>query len=217
MDIQLAILDGSSDILNPTIIKRYNLFSVRSQIQFNSTSNYTASYQWKFYKIDQNMTNQTEDYLKSNPTIYAPTLVIKGNALEYGIYRFYLSSKVVLGKNAYNYQSEKFFLVIPSGISVFGLENGNTQAYIGKNQSFELNPPKYSFDLDMFTPMSSLKFKFYCYITPTGTQTDQTFLSQVLSNLVDDLNTIKTKQASPANFCFNSTGIISFKFYFILL
>ena len=156
------------------------------------------------------MTNQTEGYLKSNPTIYASTLVIQGNALEYGIYRFYLSSKVVLGKNAYNYQSEKFFLIIPSGITVFGLENGNTQAYIGKNQSFELNPPKYSFDLDMLTPMSALTFKFYCYITPTGTQSDQTFLSQVLSDQVDDLNTIKTKQASPVNFCFNSTGIFFF-------
>ena len=164
------------------------------------------------------MTNETESYLKSNPTIYAPTLVIQGNALEYGIYKFSLTLKIILGKNAYSYQSERYFEVIPSGITVFGLENGNTQAYIGKNQSFELNPPKYSFDLDMLTPMSSLKFKFYCYITPTGTQTDQTFLSQVLSNLVDDLNTIKTNHASPVNFCFNSTGnFFVLIFWFILL
>ena len=156
------------------------------------------------------MTNETESYLKSNPTIYAPTLVIQGNALGYGIYKFSLTLKIVLSKNAYNYQSERYFEVIPSGITVFGLENGNTQAYIGKNQSFELNPPKYSFDLDMLTEMSSLTFKFYCYITPTGTQSDQTFLSQVLSNQVDDLNTIKINHASPVDFCFNSTGICFF-------
>ena len=124
-----------------------------------------------------------------------------------------MTLQILIGKITFTYQAASFLEIIPSGVTVFGLENGNTQAYVGKNQSFVLNPPLYSFDLDFIASMSSLTFKFYCYITPTGSQTDQTFLSQVLANQVDDLSKIKANLISPVNFCFNSTG--NFFIYFI--
>ena len=127
-----------------------------------------------------------------------------------------MTLKILIGKITFTYQAESFFEIIPSGVTVFGLENGNTQAYVGKNQSFELNPPLYSFDLDFIASMSSLTFKFYCYITPTGTQTDQIFLGQVLSNQVDDLFKIKTNLMAPVNFCFNSTGNF-FDYFFLMI
>jgi hypothetical protein len=66
---------------------------------------------------------------------------------------------------------------------------------IGTNQAFNLNPGKFSYDLDNILDGMSMNYSFYCRVSDSG------------KNYTDDLMTIKNENISLTNAdCFTSSG-----------
>lgn len=177
---------------------------------YNCFIRYKATHLWRIYKISSfnNSLTYTEVFLPNNPTIYASNLAVTPNVLAYGLHLavYEVTMTTDLGNSKYwGYKSkaETYLKITNSKIIVYGLENGNDDVYIGYNQDIELNPLEYSFDLDQLTPMSEVKFEFYCLYYLKGST------SIPASTKSNDLNLGLVKlNATLANaqFCFNSTS-----------
>jgi hypothetical protein len=61
-----------------------------------------------------------------------------------------------------------FIEIIPAGIVVFNFDEGLSQVSIGTQQSIDLLPSQYSYDIDGTQDISELNFKFYCQVIDGG-------------------------------------------------
>ena len=152
--------------------------------------------------------------MSNNPTIYTAQLAVTPNILYYGLHVFVYEVTMAAQLSNQNYwyyqaSAETYFEIVPSGIVVYGLENGNNDLYIGYNQMIELNPIKYSFDLDNLTSMQALKFEFYCRnVSQTSISQNAT---QFQSNSTN-LETVKNLLVSQSpEFCFSTSSKIKIK------
>lgn len=119
--------------------------------------------------------------LSKNPTSKLSELVIKGNKVDYGLYKFELfvnvtfNVSVTLTSNVvYSYVE-----VIPSGIAVYSVKNGVSNILIGSNQEFLLQPALYSYDMDDVITADKLGFVLYCQTI--GQNFNTTFVINIFS------------------------------------
>ena len=164
---------------------------------------------WRIYKLDSSNI-RTEVLLPNNPTIYSAQLAVTPNVLSYDLHVFVyeITMAANLGnQNFWYYKSsaESYFEIVPSGLVVFGLQNGNADVYIGYNQKIELNAIKYSYDMDNLMPMEGLKFEFYCrnYLSLTLATQNVTQFQSSDTNLKSIQN---LGLAQSAQFCFSSSS-----------
>ena len=83
--------------------------------------------------------------------------------LEFGLYNFRLQVVVYFNSNkSLSNADETFIEIIPSGIAIFGLENGLSSTLIGSQQAITLSPGVFTKDMDEIITPDKLEFKFYC-------------------------------------------------------
>lgn len=152
--------------------------------------------------------------LDGNPTLEYPELIILSNSMYYGSYKvfYWINLKIDTGyltniKNEFGSVLVTYFDISPGGIAVFGLENGLSYIKVGMEQSLDLNPLKYSYDMDFLVSMNSLDFNFYCLDIPSSMNSSNFTLDSF--NLTDqglNLKLYKTQANPYTNPCFVSPG-----------
>lgn len=219
---KLEIINNKANLFySPVKIKKSKMFSIGTKTQINCNQSSTNYKEWFIFKMEKSTGNILNIInLINNPTINYAELVIQPNTLEYGLYKFVY--KVTMQFDlSFTSQVETYIEIVPSGIIVAAL-NGQTgggtyEITRGMNQSIELNPVMFSFDLDSIVNIGSLKFKYYCQIIENGIEKGFPMLSY---DLKADLFTIKSKYNSD-NFikslfinnsqsCFDSPGLYLF-------
>ena len=188
---------------NPQNILRSKLFSLNTATYFSCNSSYVMTYQWTLTFINSSSSIKID--LSSNPTWQSTSLVIQAYTLAYGLYAFNFQTNVTItsGNVFLTNNITTYVQIVPTGLAVFGLQNGVSGILIGTQQSFSLNPALYSLDLDNLIQPSSLQFKFYCFPIITG--------SGIVVNTTQniDLMTYKNNSQLQMNWnttCFSSIG-----------
>lgn len=207
-------MDRNWNILDPGINYRSDLIKVISNIWYDCPINFNAKLYWKIFKINYNNYNEsTLINLGDNPTLTSETLVIRRNTLSYGLYRIvrYVEMEVEKGilkfiNTALSAEQDTYIKIVPSGIAVFGLENGLDFIKIGFFQKLSLEPLKYSYDMDFLVKTSSLNFNFYCFDIDENTSFKEFSLQNF--NLTDefDLKIYYDDQTTISNSCFNGSS-----------
>lgn len=177
--------------------------------------NYTYTTQWVLYLFDSTSNSWNIVEILNNPTVYTTRVALRGNSLIYGIYKLVhlvtFNVSIYSGaniNNIFNSTSETYINVIPTGIAVFGLANGNDRIIIGTQQSIDLNPVLYSFDMDYLVTTNVLKFKFYCQIIDwTLDYSNMTINDYFLMYNRTDLYKIKSQNDVEPDSCFVNNGI----------
>jgi hypothetical protein len=158
---------------NPQIIPRSKLFSLNTATYFSCTSSYAMTFKWSSTLI-VNSTFMTKIDLSSNPTWQSTILVTQANSLAFGLYAFNFQTNVTITKTSNIFQTNNlttYVQIIPSGLAVYGLQNGVSGLLIGTQQSFSLKPALFSLDLDSLIQPSTLQYKFYCFTLKFGVNT----------------------------------------------
>ena len=166
---------------NPGRIYRSALFSLSSITYFACNSSFTNSYAWSL----TSMTSNANIALTTNPTLVSSELVIPANTLMYDLYKFTFIIQISTASNGIlSNQVDTFIEIVPTGLAIFGIQNGISNVLIGSQQQFILNPAAYSLDFDAVVAPSSLAYTFYCIpILPSGVTTQITYdLQTYLTN-----------------------------------
>ncbi len=144
---------------SPKKIFRSQLFSLSTIAYFACNYTYSLDYIWSLRRVD---IPKVFDLTK-NPTFKSSELVIQSNTLDFGLYEFIIQINIVSTdlKNVSN-TANTFIQIIPSGLAIFGLQNGISSQLVGSSQSFTLNPALYSLDLDYLLSMNKLNYTFFC-------------------------------------------------------
>lgn len=196
----VGLAKSFKNLSSPEVLRRYLLYKIKSSYSVVCGQNYTMKSYWSI----ENVTNIPETVLfKDNPTIQTSEVALSGGSLEYGLYKFTSTAEVIVTVNGrpdipshFIGTDYTYLRVIPSGITVFGLQNGIDYTLIGRNQGLELNAPLYSFDMDDIIQTSSLKFEYFCSIKR---------LNGSIMNKTD-LLTLKKQGKIDSDSCFSSTG-----------
>ena len=195
-----SLAKSFKNLSNPEVLRRYLLYKIKSSYSVVCGQNYTIKSYWGIV----NVTNIPETVIfEDNPTIQSSEVVLTGGTLEYGLYKLTHNTEVLVTVNGrpdipshFIGTDYSYLRVIPSGITVFGLQNGIDYTLIGRNQGLELNAPLYSFDMDDLIKTSSLKFEYFCSIKR---------LNGSIMNKTGLLTLKKQGKIEPDS-CFSSTG-----------
>lgn len=197
---------------SPLVVERSELLKIRSTTVYTCLQNFTTKNFWRVFSINSETLNETLVTFKNNPTVNQSELVIRSNTLFYGLYR--ISHTVLLEvdtgyvkniNNLFESSLDTYVQIVPTGIAVFGLENGNDYILIGNNQSLTVNPLVNSYDMDFLIKTSSLEFKFYCFIYDVEQPYPDNVNHFDLENSVD-LMEYKTSKSDDITSCFNTSG-----------
>ena len=118
---------------------------------------------WEVYKFDSNLNFIPNLTGFSKP--FSDEIVIAANLLDYGDFKFVFK---IIGtfngspKQVKNYSRETYIRIKPTGLAVYGLQNGVSSVTIGSKQSLNFFPIKFSFDFDSIASIQNLTFDFYC-------------------------------------------------------
>ena len=158
--------------LSPQIILRSKLFTLNTATYFSCNLSYAITYQWSLNLI-VNSTYASKIDLSLNPTWQSSSLVIQANTLAYGLYAFNFQTNVTIATSNVLLENNitTYVQITPTGLAVYGLQNGVSGLLIGSQQSFSLSPTLYSLDLDSLIKPSSLPYKFYCFTINQGLNT----------------------------------------------
>lgn len=209
----LIIMNGSHpNITDPMIIERSDFIKFKAFTSYDCTQNFTAKSYWRIFKIDELSLMETLVNQVENPSLVLPQLKLKSQTLEYGLYKFVYTVVIQMDighlvgySNVSKTTFDHYVKIIPSGIAVFALENGNNYISIGKSQSFILNPFLYSYDIDFLVETNSLDFKFYCFVYDSGKSYPENHDYFDLRNTTD-LHEFKLSKSSDNTSCFNTAS-----------
>ncbi len=209
-------MDSIFTQLSPQIIFRSKLFMLNTATYFSCNSSYTMTYKWSANLIVSSTIVSKID-LSSNPTWQSTSLVIQANTLAYGLYAFNFQTNVTITKTISDVfltnNIATYVQITPTGLAVYGLENGVSGLLIGSQQSFSLKPALYSLDLDSLIKPSSLQYKFYCFTISQGSNT------VVNATLSVDLLSYKNNsllQMNSNSTCFSSNSNLTFIYFKII-
>ena len=153
-----------------------------------------------------NMTgiDETQIYLKTNPTMAYAELVLQPQTLSYGLYRIVFTATQIFDNSTEKLSNsiDTFIEIIPSGLVISSLRlskpmyGGTIEITRGSSQSIQFDPYLFTYDIDGVAVITNLKFEYSCQIVYQGT-----INATVRSNTLDT--------------CFNETnnglGIFCFK------
>ena len=131
---------------------------------------------WQLFLVDpSNGANRQQIDLSRNPTSKFAEIVVQPNALNYGLYKFVFTVRMI-GSNLmgriFESSIESFIKVVPTGIVVWGLKGGIAERRLGLDQQLEFTPALFSFDQDSLVSPTQLKYKFYCTTVDSGIARD---------------------------------------------
>jgi hypothetical protein len=159
-----------------------------SRTQVNCANSLANLKEWSIFVVN-NMTgkDETQIYLKTNPTLAYAELVLQPQTLSYGLYRIVFTATQILSNSI-----DTFIEIIPSGLVISSLRlskpmyGGTIEITRGSNQSIQFNPYLFTYDIDGVAVITGLKFEYSCQI-----------VNQAI-NVTAKVNTLDT--------CFNGTN-----------
>ena len=187
----LNIRNRANDFLNPQIIERSKTFSVVGLTILDCRISLKNLKQWKVHFINPNDGSfiKYKDLSTISSSASAEVL-IPSNFLDYGTYRFIYQVTMIGDINSLPEAIDSFIEIIPTGIAVFPFSGGIKELTIGRGQSIELDPGRYSYDFDDLLIGTQLDYKFFCRIVIDGLP--QNFLTDSFNNYID-IRCIRTK------------------------
>jgi hypothetical protein len=165
-----------------------------------SNSSYTQKYLWTLKRIISSGLTLID--VSANPTYELPEIVIRSNTLDYGLYEFTVHVEIQLMSYVFKNEQSTYVEIIPTGLVVYGIENGVQSILIGYRQTLTLNPVEYSFDFDNLAAIKNFTFKFFC--SPSSKYNYS--ISSLVSASDIDLATYKRNSSLQINSCFTSSG-----------
>jgi hypothetical protein len=179
---------------------RSKQFSLSTATYFECDLSYTQAYLWTLNKINSGVTQLID--LSVNPTFDSSEIVIQSNTLDYGLFEFTIQVEIKVLTSVLTSKVSTYVEIIPTGLVVYGLENGIQSISIGFSQTLILNPIKYSFDSGNMASISNLTFKFYC-----SSISNFNYIGLSYSTTGDiDLATNKRNSSLKMTSCFLSNG-----------
>lgn len=134
----VAIEDVGESIDNPRQVRRMNLFSVNAEIDWYCKIEKQFSMYWVLYSVNVTTGEQRQMNISDNPTHDKSEILLMGNVLEYGMYRFdfYLEQFSVFLEESQALQliRTSWIEIIPTQIAVFSVEAGLSEMEIGYDQ-----------------------------------------------------------------------------------
>ena len=201
----LDILNRQVDFLNPTVVMRSKMFSVVSITELDCAVTLKSVKKWLIYEINPN-TASLKNLIDLADIVSAVSaeIFIPSNFLNYGIYRFIYQVSMDGDANSFFETVDTFIRIVPTGIAIFPFSGGIKEVSIAMGQSIDLDPGRYSYDLDGLISGTQLTYKFYCRLLIDGLP--QSFPMAFFNNLAD-LQQIKDSNLSiqtPA--CFRNSS-----------
>ena len=207
----LDIENRAADFLTPVSFLRSKMFSLVGVTTLNCDSNLQNIKQWLVYDIDPmkgTMKSIKPINLGNNPSVYNAELFIPSNFLPFGTYKFIYKVNMYGDGASFIDQVDTYVKIVSSGMAIFSFSGGMKQMTIGVGQSIDLDPGKYSYDLDGISSGTGLTYRFYCRILIDGLP--EQFPSDSYDNFLD-LQKIQggtvNVTMSTANTCFNTTSM----------
>ena len=190
-------------------IFRNKPFTIPGTITPKCSEAYSITFKWKMFKLNLNG-SETEISIESNPSVDTLLLIIKENSLFFGIYRFELEANMTVDtgyiqniKNLFTNSTKAYVQIMPTGMEIYTLENNLNFLKIGYNQSFEIEPSKFSLDYDQIAKFNELEFEFFCFIR----NKNENFELLNLKNFTLNKSLFDFYQNStPLNECFTDTS-----------
>lgn len=162
---QLTILDKYPFPQSPLNQTRSITTTFTATYLFICPYPYSATLQWKVYKLDTTTFAVVSEVTLVNPTMSTLAFTLPGNTLDYGVYKVEIALNISVDSITMKFsaQDATYLQISPSGIIVSVMANSLSNITIGSSQALVLSPVLYSSDLDNLVTMSSLSFKFYCH------------------------------------------------------
>ena len=204
----LEIQNRVSDFLNPMLINRSKKFSVVGITTLDCEATLKNIKQWFVYEINPNTgLNHRTVNLTDIITSFSTEIYIPSNFFGYGTYRFILQVSMDGDANAFVDSVDTFIKIVPSGMTIFPFSGGIKDISIGTGQSVNLDPGKYSIDLDGLLVGTELTYKYFCRMIIDGEAKE--FPNDYYQHFID-LQRIKDAKISiqtvQSNICFQSPG-----------
>ncbi len=214
------IQNRASNFLKPNIIKRSIQFSVVGITTLDCEITLKSTKQWLVYEINPLTGSYTKTVdIRDIISSFSAEIYISSNFLDYGTYQFIFQVKIEGVEGSFIDSVDSFIRIVPSSMAIFPFSGGMKEISIGRGQSIDLDPGRYSYDFDGLLVGTQLTYKYYCRMI-IDSETKE-FPSDYYMNLVD-LQQIKDSNISiktiQKNICFSSSGNkilnISSLFYF---
>lgn len=203
---------------HPLIFFRNESISISATVTPQCFEAYSLTFKWVLFTLDFNGT-ETEFSLTNNPSLNTLDLQISPNTLLYAIHKIELQANLTVDtgyikniKNVFSNISEAFIQIIPTGIEILTLENRLNYLKVGFNQSFELEPAKFSYDIDQVAKFEELKFEFFCFIK--NQSENFTLLNLKNFNLTKNLFDYQIN-SNLSSECFTVTSKYFLKFFYL--
>jgi hypothetical protein len=178
--------------------------------------NYTNTKGWTLYKVDSatGATLGSAIDLTSDPLSFSgfdsATLVVYPNVLDYGIYLFTYSVRILYSMDGgattltLQAQTSTYVEYVKTGLNIFGFLNGILQQTYGMSQQIVIDPGTNSIDLDNVVNPSTLNYTFYCQKVPSGQSTSAYFSSGGAITQLGSTNLYQVYSPTFASDCFTS-------------
>lgn len=118
------------------------LFTVNAEIEFNCKIAYNVSMYWNVYQYNSTTLEWNQMNMTDNPTHESSEILILGNSLEYGMYKFEFFCDMFFVFEEQNDAIQtiriSYIEIIPTQIAVFGVEAGMNEIDIGYMQPLDL-------------------------------------------------------------------------------
>ncbi|RMZ93696.1 hypothetical protein BpHYR1_019699, partial [Brachionus plicatilis] len=204
---------GISDLSSPAIYYRADIIKFSINLKLNFIQKHEIVRSWHLFKMDEYQNFSQPILIDENPTFKYARLLLRSNTLNYGTYKLVhrILVKVNTGylsdiQNENEHLVETYFKIVPSGIALFCLENGQDFIKIGLGQNLELNTVKYGYDMDFLATIDSLDINFYCLEKNKGQHLNY---NDLIFNNTNNLIMFYNESAK-SNECFNDTAQFEF-------
>jgi hypothetical protein len=216
----LNIQNRANNFLKPTITKRSMQFSVIGITTLDCEITLKNIKEWFLYEINPLTGSYTKTVDKRDIiSSFSSEIYIPSNFLDNGTYQFIYQVTMDCAEGSFMDSVDSFIRIVPSGMAIFPFSGGIKEISIGRGQSIDLDPGRYSYDFDGLLVGTELTYKYYCRMIidgePKEFPSDYYQHSVDLQHIKDSNISIKTIQK---NICFDSPGKklynISIFFYF---
>ncbi len=202
------IQNRASNFLKPNMIKRSMQFSVVGITTLDCEITLKNKKEWFINEINPLTGSYTKTVnIRDIISSFSAEIYIPSNFLEYGTYQFIYQVTMDGVEGSFMDSVDSFIRMVPSGMAIFPFPGGMKEISIGRGQSIDLNPGRYSYDFDGLLVGTQLTYKYFCRMIIDGEPKE--FPSDYYMNLID-LQQIKNSNISiktiQKNICFSSSG-----------
>ena len=119
------------------------LFTVNAEVEFNCKIPYNVSMYWNVYQYNSTTLEWNQMNVTDNPTHESSEILILGNSLDYGMYKFEFFCDMFFvyeeKNDAIQTIRKSYINIIPTQIAVFAVEGGMNEINIGYMQPLDLS------------------------------------------------------------------------------